>query len=141
MYACRYVCTWGSLRRRELSVRLSLSPGRNLSLEEDSQAAAGSWRGSAIPSSVTRQHYQRCCTCAPDINYHFLLAVYIFIDAFHFRSVRQSWVKDFHWKDVCTHKLTCPVGTTCPGAGQVEDPCAPAQLQPHWMWPQPWCGW
>lgn len=73
-----------------LSVGLSLSPGQNLSLEKDSQAAAGSWRGSAIPSSVTRQHYQRCCTCAPDINYHFLLGVYIFIYAFSCRNMRRS---------------------------------------------------
>lgn len=90
MYACMYVCTWGSLRRRVLSVGLSLSPGQNLSLEKDSQAAAGSWWGFAIPSSVTRQHYQRCCTCAPDINYHFLLAVYIFIYTFSCRNMKRS---------------------------------------------------
>lgn len=52
----------------------------------------GSWWGSATPSSVTRQHYQRCCTCALDINYHFLLTVCIFIYAFSFRIMRHSWV-------------------------------------------------
>lgn len=94
VYACVSVCIWGLLRRRVLSVGLSLSSGQNLSLEEDSQAAARSWRGSAIPSSVTRQHYQRCCTCVLDINYHFLLAVYIFIYAFSFRNLRYPWANE-----------------------------------------------
>lgn len=74
MRVCIHAPTCGSLRRWVLSAGLSPSPGQKLGAEEDSQLAAASWQGPAIPSSVTRQHYQRCCTCAPDINYHFLFS-------------------------------------------------------------------
>lgn len=74
MRVCIHAPTCGSLRRWVLSAGLSPSPGQKLGAEEDSQPAAASWQGPAIPSSVTRQHYQRCCTCAPDINYHFLFS-------------------------------------------------------------------
>lgn len=99
-----YICKWGSIRRRELSVGLSLSPGQNSRLEKDSQAATGSWWASATPSSVTRQHYQQCCTCALDINYHFLLTVCIFIYAFSFRIMRHSWMNK-----IFIYRMSAPI--------------------------------
>lgn len=73
-YVSAHVCL--CMRSLKLNLwGLLLPPGPKLSPDEDLCWLCWLLAGLCHPSSVTRQRYQPCCTCALDIHHHFVFPV------------------------------------------------------------------